>query len=217
MRRVTNQIRVRSEAFCLLSVVVVVVGRRSRSRILIVVILVVVLVTRSELIFHRAPRFWDSDSFFQLSSRFHTSNILNHSSHVTMDLRIIRSGKNKVQILHRGFRFQWNRGPQGPNKTTYFSCVERTCKATLATCGELEGELALKYHRYEQHIHRPDPSSNLVAETMSTYRQEIEKNPDASAKQLFEDLSTKVLETAKDTPSKLDIAKKLPTYRKGKE
>ena len=134
-----------------------------------------------------------------------------------MEIRTILSGKNKTQILHRGFRFQWNRGPQGPHKTTYFSCVERTCKATLATTGELDGELTLKYHRYEQHVHRPDPSSNLVAETMSTYRQEIDKNPEVSAKQLFEDLSSKALETAQDTPNKLDIARKLPTFRKGKE
>ena len=77
--------------------------------------------------------------------------------------------------------------------------------------------MTLKYHRYEQHVHRPDPSSNLVAETMSNYRQEIEKNPEASAKQLFEELSTKALETAQDTPNKLDIARKLPTFRKGKE
>ena len=102
-----------------------------------------------------------------------------------MEFKKILSGKSKAQILHLGFRFQWNRGPQGPARTTYFSCVEKNCKATLATTGELEGDLNLKYHRRHQHTHRPDPSANIVAETMSTFRKEVEAKPEQSVKQLL--------------------------------
>ena len=75
-----------------------------------------------------------------------------------MEFQKIFSGKEKVQILHLGFRMKWNRRPQGPNKMTYFKCVERSCKATLATLGELESDLTLKYHNHEQHNHRADIS-----------------------------------------------------------
>ena len=75
-----------------------------------------------------------------------------------MEFQKILSGKEKVQILHLGFRLKRNKGPQGPNQTTYFKCVEKTCKATLATLGDLDGELSLKFHRHEQHNHRADVS-----------------------------------------------------------
>ena len=125
-----------------------------------------------------------------------------------MEFKKILSGKSKAQILHLGFRSQWNRGPQGPERTTYFSCVEKNCK--------LDGNLKLKYHRHHQHVHRPDTSANIVAETMSTFRKEVEAKPDSSAKQLFENLSTQALESVSGTPNKLDLAKKLPTFRTGK-
>ena len=133
-----------------------------------------------------------------------------------MEFQKILSGKNKVQILHLGYRMQWNKGPQGPANTTYFSCVEKGCKATLATTGSLDGELTIKYHRNDQHNHRSDAAKNIVAAAMSEFREEIDSNPDRPVKQLFETISTKAMESQSDTPSKLDLAKKLPTYRTGK-
>ena len=132
-----------------------------------------------------------------------------------MEFKKITSGKNKPQILHLGYRMQWNRGPQGPNDTTYFKCVDKTCKATLATLGDINGELTLKFHRHEQHNHRADISANIVSETMHDFRREIVLNPERSAKQLFEDVTTKALESVSGTPGKLNLAKKLPTYRNG--
>ena len=43
------------------------------------------------------------------------------------------------------------RGPLGPQRTAYFVCVMKGCKATLATMGELDSDLTLKYHRLTQH------------------------------------------------------------------
>ena len=82
-----------------------------------------------------------------------------------MEFEKIMSGKNKVQIIDKGFRMQWNNGPKGPLKTTYFSCVEKGCKATLATMGDLDSDLTLKYHRLEQHNHRSDNATMLVSKT----------------------------------------------------
>ena len=133
----------------------------------------------------------------------------------SMDFQKIISGKNKVQILHNGFRMQINRGPFGPQDTTYFSCVERECKATLATLGQLDGDLTLKYHREERHTHPPDVSKNIVSATLSEFRGKVKSNPDCSAKTVFEELTTNALESI-STPNKFDLAQKLPTYRTGK-
>ena len=132
-----------------------------------------------------------------------------------MEFQKILSGKEKVQILHLGFRMKWNKGPQGPNHTTYFKCVEKSCKATLATLGDLNGELSLKFHHHEQHNHRADVSKNIVSATLHEFRGEVKSNPDRPVKQLFEDISTKALSSVSGTPNKLDLAKKLPTFRKG--
>ena len=133
-----------------------------------------------------------------------------------MDFQRIISGKNKTQILHDGFRLQWNRGPQGPLDTTYFTCTEKACKATLATTGDLNGELTLKYHRKEQHNHPSDIAKTLVASSLSDFRQQVKTNPDVPAKQIFDDISTAALESV-STPNKFDLAKKLPTYRTVKD
>ena len=109
-----------------------------------------------------------------------------------------------------------NRGPQGPHDRSYFKCIDKKCPAKLSTLGPLDGELTLSYHHHEDHNHRADISSNIVAETMSEFRQEISSNPDVKAKRLFEELATRALELVEGTPSKLDVAKKLPTYRSGK-
>ena len=132
-----------------------------------------------------------------------------------MEFQRIISGKNKVQILHDGYRMQINRGPQGPLKTTYFSCVMPNCKATLATIGELHGDLSLKYHRKEQHTHPPDVSKNIVSASLSEFREKVKANPDCSAKTVFEEVTTNALESV-DTPNKHDLAQKMPTYRTGK-
>ena len=132
-----------------------------------------------------------------------------------MDFQKIVSGKNKIQTLHHGFRMQINRGPLRPHKTTYFSCVEQNCKANLATLGELEGELTLKYHREEKHTHPPDVSKNLVSASLSEFRGKVKANPDCSAKTVFEEITTNVLESV-STPNKFDLAQKLPKYRTGK-
>ena len=94
-----------------------------------------------------------------------------------MDFKKIISGKGKIQILDRGFRLQRNKGPIGPLKTTYFDCVELHCKATLATTGVLDGDLSLKYHRLEQHTHRPDHSANIVSSSLSEFRETVKSNP----------------------------------------
>ena len=101
-----------------------------------------------------------------------------------MEFQKIKSGKNKVQILHRGFRTQWNRGPQGPMATTYFRCVVTGCNAMLATTGDLEGDLVLKYHRTEQHTHPPDISANIVSSSLHEFRDTVKIN----AKELSVDL-----------------------------
>ena len=132
-----------------------------------------------------------------------------------MDFKKILSGKDKPQILHLGFRLQLNKGPKGPNNTSYFRCVNKDCKATLATLGPIEGDLTLKYHHHMLHNHRADVSGNIVSETMHEFRRDILQNPECSAKQLFENVSTKALESVSGTPNKLAVAKKLPTYRHG--
>ena len=132
-----------------------------------------------------------------------------------MEFQKIISGKNKTQIIHRGFRMNWNRGPQGPLLSTYFTCVAKGCKATLATSGELDSDLALKYHRLEQHNHAADVSSMIVSSTLHKFRSEMKTNPDQPVKQLFETLTTKALDEIDDTPKKLDLAKKFPVFRSG--
>ena len=131
-----------------------------------------------------------------------------------MEFRMIKSGKNKTQILHKGYRLQWNKGPTGSFATTYFRCVVPGCNAMLATTGE--GDLALKYHREEQHTHLPDISANIVSASLYEFRDTVKKNPDCSAKTVFEDITTGALESV-DTPKKLDLARKLPTYRSVKD
>ena len=133
-----------------------------------------------------------------------------------MEFQKIKSGKNKVQILHRGFRTQWNRGPQGPMATTYFRCVVTGCNAMLATTGDLEGDLVLKYHRTEQHTHPPDISANIVSFSLHEFRDTVKSNPDCSGKTTLEEITTGAL-AGVETPNKLDLARKLPTYRQVKD
>ena len=132
-----------------------------------------------------------------------------------MEIQKIMSGKGKVQILCAGFRFQKNRGPQGPLDTTYFTCTEPDCKATLNTTGKLEGKLTLKKHNIEQHNHRADESKNIVAASLSEFRERVKSNPECKPKSVFDEITTNALESV-STPNKFDLAKKLPTYKQGK-
>ena len=132
-----------------------------------------------------------------------------------MAFKIITSAKNAKHVLIDGYRMKWNRGPQGPMDTTYFFCAEKSCKATLALVGDLEGDPEVKYHRIDKHNHPPDNSANIVSATLSEFRSTVSENPDCAAKTLFEDLKTAALDSV-ETPNKLDLAKKLPTYRTGK-
>ena len=90
-----------------------------------------------------------------------------------MDFQKILSGKEAVQILDKGFRFVWNKGPQGPALRSYFKCVNKTCKATLSTYGDLNGEVTLNFHRIELHNHRADVAKNIVSATLHEFRDEV--------------------------------------------
>ena len=91
-----------------------------------------------------------------------TNKLSEHSSeHDKMEFKKIYSDKGKVQILHLGFQFMHNRGPQGPHDRSYFKCREKKCPAKLSTLGRLDGELTPSYHHHEDHNHRADMSSNI--------------------------------------------------------
>ena len=129
---------------------------------------------------------------------------------VTMDFEVILSGKEKVQVLDNGFRLKWNKGPQGPHETSYFTCVTPGCRATAATLGPLEKDrLTLKYHRVEQHIHHADPHTNLSYKVQHQFRENAKSNPDSSAKANYERIQTEIFDSI-DSPSKEDLAAKMP-------
>ena len=105
-----------------------------------------------------------------------------------MDLQIIRSGKEKPQVLHDGYRMMFNKGPQGPLISTYFICTKRytnDCKATLATVGDLDGRATLKYHRVEQHNHPRDVSANIVSSSLYKWRKNVKANLDCDHIAIF--------------------------------
>ena len=103
-----------------------------------------------------------------------------------MAFEMITSGRNKKQILIDGFRMKWNKGPKGPLPTTYFLCMEKGCTATLALTGDIDGDPQVKFHRIDNHNHRPDYAANMVSATLSIFRENIKANPDCAAKVEFE-------------------------------
>ena len=134
-----------------------------------------------------------------------------------MDFQLIKSGKDKPQIIHDGYRMMFNKGPQGSNNTRYFICTKRytdNCKATLGTTGDLDGSIALKFHKKE-HNHERDVPANIVSSSLHQFREAVKNNPDCSAKTVFKDITTEALDSV-STPDKLNLAKKLPVYRSGK-
>ena len=129
-----------------------------------------------------------------------------------MDLKLIKSGREKIQILHHGFRLKRDKGPKGPNKTTYWACVVVGCKGRAATSGELTlDDLSLKYHHLEQHNHHADEAQNLVSEKLYEFREQAKTNPDKTAKSVYEKIVRETMNSV-DTPEKANLAAKLPKF-----
>lgn len=150
---------------------------------------------------------------------FHEWLTLAHFSHssFTMDFKPIISGRSKIQILDKGFRLKLNKGPKGPMNTSYFTCVESGCKAKAATIGELTLEgLSLKFHRVEQHNHHSDVSKNIVADKLHEFRQRAIKNPDKTAKSVYDQLAAEAINSV-GTPDKPHLASRLPKFRSVKD
>lgn len=134
-----------------------------------------------------------------------------------MDFKLILSGRDKAQILHQGFRLKRNKGPNGPNKTTYWACVQVGCNARAATLGEINmTDLSLKYHYTEQHSHHADEAKNLVAEKLYEFRENAKKNPDKTAKSAYDKIVRDTVNSI-DTPEKIDFASKLPKFKTVKD
>ena len=130
---------------------------------------------------------------------------------------MILSGKEKIQILDNGFRLKHNKGPTGPNNTSYFTCVFPGCKARAATTGELAiDKLTLKYHHVHQHSHHADTSSNLVAEKLYQFRKEAKENPEKTAKSIYEKLASEVV-IGVSTPDRPSVATSLPKFESVKD
>jgi hypothetical protein len=128
-----------------------------------------------------------------------------------MNFKLIKSRKEKPQILHSGYRLTWNKGPKGEHASSYFKCVN--CTATAGTTGPLEdGQVLLKFHNVAKHTCQQDVSSVLAAETMANFRTKAKTCPDKPAKVAFEEIATEVLNSA-STPNKEDLAQKLSTYQ----
>ena len=97
--------------------------------------------------------------------------------------------------------------------TSYFTCVESGCKAKAATIGELTLEgLSLKFHRVEQHNHHSDVSKNIVADKLHEFRQRATKNPDKTAKSVYDQLAAEAINSV-GTPDKPHLASQLPKFR----
>ena len=106
-----------------------------------------------------------------------------------MDVKAIISGHNCIQLLIDGYRYTRNKDPQGPNAISYFACVNRGCKGTAATVGEISVDnINLKYHNLpnRQHNHPPDEGKNLNAEVLHKFRAAAKSNPDQQPKALHE-------------------------------
>ena len=129
-----------------------------------------------------------------------------------MDLKLIKSGREKIQILHHGFRLKRDKGPKGPHKTTYWACVVVGCKGRAATSGDLTlDDLSLKYHHVEHHNHHGDEAQNLVSEKLYEFREQAKTNPDKTAKSVYEKIVRETMNSV-DTPEKANLAAKIPKF-----
>ena len=134
-----------------------------------------------------------------------------------MEFTPIITGRDAIQILDQGFRLKHNKGPQGPFNTSYFTCVERGCKAKAATTGEYTVDgLTLKYHRIEQHNHRASVEKNIVSEKMHQFRENATANPDKTAKSVYERLAAEAMNSV-STPDKPQLAVQLPKFKSIKD
>ena len=134
-----------------------------------------------------------------------------------MEFTPILSGRDKVQILDKGFRLKHNKGPQGPLKTSYFTCVEPRCKARAATIGDLTlTDLTLKYHHIEQHTHHADKTKNVVSEKLFQFRKNAKEQPDKTAKAVYQKLVADAINSV-DTPEKSELASKMPKFHAVKD
>ena len=78
-----------------------------------------------------------------------------------MDVKVIRSGRNKIQLLVEGFRYYRTKGPMGG------------CKARAATSGPISTEeVNVKYHNRPTHPHNHPPNfaDNVNAEIRHEFR-----------------------------------------------
>jgi hypothetical protein len=123
-----------------------------------------------------------------------------------MDFKIIKSGKEKPQLIVDGYRLRLNKGPQGPLRSSYFKCVK--CKATAAAQGPLEpGEFVLKFHHKEKH------TCVLVAEKLAEFRAKARECPDKAVKVVFEEIATEVLNDASTVDTRQNrIGKKASNF-----
>ena len=134
-----------------------------------------------------------------------------------MEFKAILSGKDKIQILDKGFRLKCNQLPKGPLKTSYFTCVTPGCKAKAATLGDLNvADLSLKYHRVDQHNHPADVSKNIVAEKLHQFRDNAKNNPDKTAKSVYERLTSEAFNSVA-SPDKQELAAALPKFHNVKD
>ena len=104
-----------------------------------------------------------------------------------MEFTPIVSRRGHVQILDKGFRLKLNKGPLGPFKTSFFTCVVPGCKARAATLGDLNPtDMKLKYHRIEQHTHGFSfRSKNSISKKLYRFYKNSKDQPDKTAKAVY--------------------------------
>ena len=108
-----------------------------------------------------------------------------------MDVKVIRSGRNKIQLLVEGFRYYRTKGPMGVDETCYFLCIVEGCKARAATSGPISTEeVNVKYHNRPTHPHNHPPNfaDNVNAEILHEFRTAGRNEPHQPSKSLHEKL-----------------------------
>ena len=130
-----------------------------------------------------------------------------------MEFQKIFSGKGVPQILHLGYRLKHNTRRKGQRKgeINYFDCVNRDCYATLGTLGDADGDLTLSFHKHDQHNHAPNVAANIVAATLSEFRETLRLNPNLQNRQLFEEIRSKAIDSV-DESFRKDLETKMPAF-----
>ena len=133
-----------------------------------------------------------------------------------MDVKVIRSGRNKIQLLVEGFRYYRTKGPMGVDETCYFLCIVEGCKARAATSGPISTEeVNVKYHNRPTHPHNHPPNfaDNVNAEILHEFRTAGRNEPHQLSKSLHKNSVLEKLQ-AKDTPEREEIAAHLDPHEK---